>query len=81
MFDTCALRTDNIVSKCNGGASVAKSIHITFSKAHGSDDNRHIDTYRKNSDSSSVEKIAHTPASPGYDNGKPAVSVPVNKSK
>lgn len=60
---------------------MAKSTNITFSKVHGPENNRHIDTYRKNSDSSSVEKIAHTPASPGYDQDKPAVDIPVNKPK
>lgn len=60
---------------------MAKSTNITFSKVHGSEDNRHIDVYRKNSDSPNVEKIEHIPASPGYDQDKPAVDVPVNKPR
>jgi len=56
---------------------MAEKTNIKFSRPHGREgEPKHIDTYRQQSDSPNVEKIAHTDQSPGYDGTK--VDIPVN---
>ena len=58
---------------------MAKGVHLTHSKEHGSPGDRHVDSYRQKSDSQNVEKVAHTPADPDYNKEK-EVRVNVKKS-